>query len=96
MKLGMSAPLGGAELLPGRVVHFAPQAGGFVVVAAKPLNDAGAAPPLSRLSADHVLDHHVTVVVGVAVAAALSPRTNAPWSRNPNTVAVLLVSDDGR
>lgn len=49
-----NGPGGADELLPEPAVHVPPQDGGVVlVVAAKPLNADGAAPPLSLLRVDH-------------------------------------------
>ena len=45
---------GGGELFPGWVTQVPPQVGGVKLVSsAKPLNAAGAAPPLSEFSVAH-------------------------------------------
>ena len=92
--------LTGGVLLPGRVVHGPPQPDGGVpagrlTVPAKPLNAEGAAPPVRTFSADHSAPHQVTVP-DPAPATVPSPSTNAPRVGNANTIAVLLVSADGR
>jgi hypothetical protein len=52
---------GGGALLPGSVLHMPPQAGGLgVITSAKPLNAAGAAPPLTLFSFDHCALQNVT------------------------------------
>jgi hypothetical protein len=48
-----SGPAGGGGLLPGPVVQFVPHAAVAGSVS-KPLNAAGAAPPLRLLSFDHL------------------------------------------
>ena len=53
--------LGGWELFPGLVVHVPPQAGGFILVeSAKPLNAAGAGPPLREFCLAHCAPQNVT------------------------------------
>ena len=50
---------GGAEEVPGLLVHFSPQVGGLTEDSAKPLNDAGADPPES----DAEIDGHFFAVL---------------------------------
>ena len=62
---------GGAELLPGLVVHGPAHAAGGVLVgsatvAAKPLNAAGAVPPDRLFCVHQSSAHHVTVLSGSA------------------------------
>lgn len=92
----------GGGLFPGDVAKVEPQTfaglwvGSDVTVSAKPLNDAGADPPVNLLRFDQEASHHVTFVVGVAVATVESPNTKAPRAGNAKTIAVLPTSDDGR
>ena len=61
MRLGSVG--GGNALLPGRVVHLAPQVM-LVGLSAKPLNADGATPPLSTLSFVHWEPQKVTLFSG--------------------------------
>src|SRR5919199_958543 len=65
---------GGCPLLPGGAVQFVPHVtvGGFV---SKPLNEAGAPPPLRLLRLDHCAPQKVNAV---PIAALLSPITKLP------------------
>src|SRR5437762_10694398 len=67
-----NGPAGGELLPPGSVVQSAPQEGG-VAAFAKPLNEAGAAPPLRTFTFDHCDPQNVTEPVAV-----LSPTTKPP------------------
>jgi len=69
-----SGPGGGCALLPGPVVQFVPHVtlGGFF---SKPLNEAGALPPVRLFSFDHCAPQNVTEV---PIAALLSPITKLP------------------
>src|SRR4051812_11216100 len=69
-----SGPAGGGGLLPGPVVQSVPHAAVAGVVS-KPLNAAGAAPPLRLLSFHHWAPQKVT---SVPTAALLSPITKFP------------------
>ena len=85
----------GDESLPGPVVHVPPQTGGVELgAAAKPLNDAGAPPPVSVLRLDHCEPQKVTFDEP-ACAAEASPSTNAPREGKANTIAV-AAAEDGR
>src|SRR4051812_17648465 len=66
---------GGPGLFPDSLVHPMPQAGGFEADSAKPLNAAGAAPPLTEFDFAHRAPQNVTVLPGAALP---SPITNAP------------------
>src|SRR5437763_3932905 len=80
-----SGPAGGPALLPGSVLQPVPQEGA-AGVSAKPLNVAGALPPLRLFAFAHCAPQNCTVPV-----ALLSPMTNAPpLGAAPNTVAVLV------
>jgi hypothetical protein len=92
---------GGDELLPGVVVHGAlHDVGGLVegreTVRANPLNAAGALPPERLFHDPHRASHQVKVLDGLAAPTVTSPRENAPRLGKANTIATLLVSDDGR
>ena len=69
-----SGPGGGFALLPGPVVQFVPHVtlAGFF---SKPLNEAGALPPVRLFSIDHCAPQKVTEV---PIAALLSPITKLP------------------
>jgi hypothetical protein len=71
---------GGLEPLPGAVVQRSPHCGGLLgVLLAKPLNEAGADPPLSELSFDHRAPQNVILL---PIAAFWSPTTKDPWARS--------------
>src|SRR5919106_4285261 len=70
---------GGPELLPGSVVHMAPQPG-TAWLFSKPLNAFGAGPPLSALSFAHCAPQKFTVVPGTC--GVRSPMTKAPPAGN--------------
>jgi len=80
-----NGPAGGEELLPVSLLQPVPH-DGAAGLEAKPLNEAGAAPPLSSFAFDHWAPQNSTVPVAVS-----SPTTNAPPpGAAPNTVAVLV------
>jgi hypothetical protein len=68
---------------------------GSVTPLAKPLNAEGATPPVRVLSWFQLLSHQVTVD-DPAVFAVVSPSVKTPLLGNANTIAVLLLSLDGR
>src|SRR4051812_19470448 len=73
MKGGTAA--GGFELLPGRLVQVPPQVVAGRARSAKPLNDAGAPPPVRSFSFHHSAPHHSTVAPRGASWTVRSPRT---------------------
>src|SRR5215467_6504917 len=81
MKLG-SGPFGGCALLPGRAVHLIPHTGA-VTLPSNPLNDDGAAPPLSELRLAHCAPQKVTFV---PMALLWSPITKLPPWAKANTI----------
>src|SRR6266511_1058425 len=91
-----SGPGGGGGLLPVDVVQFVPHVtvgGDF----SKPLNEAGAVPPLRLFSFHHLAAQKVTAV---QTTALLSPITKFPPATTQNTSAdvdevLLLVSGSG-
>ena len=74
MKAG-SGPAGGGALVPGAVDQPTPHAGRLAGEFAKPLNAAGAPPPLRSFDFHHCAPQNVTAV---PIAAFRSPITNAP------------------
>src|SRR6516165_6581078 len=74
MKAG-SGPLGGGGLLPGLVDQLVPQGGRPAGTFSKPLNEAGAEPPLKSFSFHHCEPQKVTAV---PIAAFPLPITNVP------------------
>src|SRR6266481_740265 len=74
MKAG-SGPAGGGGLFPGAVDQVTPQAGRLPGAFSKPLNEAGAAPPLRSFNFHHCAPQNVTAV---PIAAFLSPITKVP------------------
>lgn len=89
MKLG-KVPAGGCELVPGLVAQALPQAGGSLVLAAKPLKASGAGPPLSMLTVAQSPPQNFT-----APDAVWFPSTKAPWAGNANKI-VEAPLEDGR
>ena len=81
---------GGAEEVPGLLVHFSPQVGGLTEDSAKPLNDAGADPPESEFSFHHPDPHHWTSS-DVLTVVFLSPITNEPWASTVGEITVAAV-----
>src|SRR5712692_10475193 len=69
-----SGPSGGGVLLPGSVLHPAPQLG-VPGLSAKPLKLRGAGPPVSELTFAHCAPQNITEL---PTTAFLSPMTNAP------------------
>src|SRR2546422_320669 len=87
---------GGPELFPGSVAHVPPQAGGVVlVISAKPLNAAGAGPPLSELTFAHFAPQKVTAVPTAESRLPITKEPPAPPPKKANTKTG-SVSDDGR
>src|SRR6266480_1386112 len=83
MKAGRG-PGGGGVLLPGSVDHWVPHAA-VEGVSSKPLNAAGADPPLSVLSFDHCAPQKVTLVPRAALP---SPITKLPPATTTKTVTL--------
>src|ERR1051325_2630265 len=79
-----SGPAGGCPLLPGGAVQLVPHVtvAGFV---SKPLNEAGAPPPVRLFSDDHCAPQKVTFV---PTAALLSPITKFPPLATPQKTNV--------
>jgi hypothetical protein len=77
-----NGPGGGGVLLPVSVIQLVPQ-DAEAGVSSKPLNDAGAGPPLSVFSFDHWAPQKVT---SVPIAAFPSPITKLPPGVTANTV----------
>ncbi len=88
MKLG-KVPAGGCELVPGLVVQALPQAGGSLVLAAKPLKASGAGPPESMLAVAQLSPQNST-----APDAVWFPSTKAPCAGNANKIVEALFDDD--
>ena len=83
--------------MPGFAVQVPPQVGvDGLKLLAKPLKLAGAEPPERLFKAPHWALQNVTTVEGVAVAAVASPSAKLPPGRNANTIAVWLLSEEGR
>src|SRR6266849_6234618 len=74
-----SGPAGGGVLLPGSVDQLTPHVT-VAGVSSKPLNSAGAAPPLRLFSFHHWAPQKVTAV---PTAALLSPITKLPPAEVP-------------
>src|SRR5205823_1827364 len=70
-----SGPVGGGALFPGAVDQPPPHAGRLAGAFAKPLNAAGAPPPLRSFAFHHCAPQNVTAV---PIAAFLSPIANVP------------------
>src|SRR6185437_8608658 len=83
-----SGPAGGGGLLPGSVDQVAPHAGRLAGAFSKPLNAAGAEPPLRSFRFHHCAPQNVTAV---PTAALPSPITNVPPAMPAKTSTRQLV-----
>src|SRR6188508_2634771 len=91
MKAG-SGGAGGPELFPGSVDHRWPQAELLLGSFANPLKAAGAGPPFSALSIDHLAPQNVTAFPTPAFRSPITnepPTVSAPIRNTHEVIAVL-------